>query len=107
MLASQPDVCARVLATHVRLLSGDAEQLEKAVRCARKYTERTRGNAEVWLARLDAERTAGVGDEDVARTWREGRRRVNGEGKERVWLWGLRDDESGREICEVRACLSE
>lgn len=102
-LTGVADVAPRVLAVHVRLLSADAEQLGKAVRRARKYTEQSSGDAELWLARLDAERLAGVGDDAVTRGWAEARRRVSaGPGREQVWLWGLGVGGDVRTACEVR-----
>jgi hypothetical protein len=100
-LTSGTEVEGRVLATHVRLLSGDAQQLDKAVARGRRYTARARGDADVWLARLDAERAAGVAAERVAGAWREARGAVGGEARERVWMWGLRGDDGDREVCEV------
>ncbi|KAF8497669.1 U3 small nucleolar RNA-associated protein 6-domain-containing protein [Gautieria morchelliformis] len=98
-LTAEADVDARVLAAHVRLLSADAGDLEKAVRQGRKYTQGCRDGA-VWLARLDAERLAGVGEAAVAQAWAEARRAVAGEGRGRVWMWGLGEGDNAKETCE-------
>ncbi|KAF8577994.1 hypothetical protein K439DRAFT_506926 [Ramaria rubella] len=81
----------RVLAAHVRVLSGRAEGLAEAVARGRKYTRRMPRDAEVWIARLDAEEAAGEGQRGLLAAWGEARAQVDGPGTERVWAWGLRD----------------
>jgi hypothetical protein len=100
-LTAEPDVDARALAAHVRLLSANARDLERAVQQGRKYTQGCR-DGEVWLARLDAERLAGVGETAIAHAWGEARRAVGGEARGRVWMWGLGEGDNAKETCEVR-----
>ncbi|KIJ49586.1 hypothetical protein M422DRAFT_160624 [Sphaerobolus stellatus SS14] len=106
-LTALKDVAPELLATHVRLLSADAEGLGRAVTRARKYTAADAAggrDAAVWLARLDAERLAGTGTEEITRTWAEARRRVMEDSPrgEAIWRWGL---EQGSGMYEVRSSL--